>query len=232
MSEGMNHSDTTQPLHPSTFCNDVTVDTGANVGISAVNNEINDAATITDDTTNDHDVQQKDTIDGSRLHLPPPPPPPSSQSDRFFKPVGITSTDDVLESNVPMGRRDVVTPPVGTAAPLSTIHSSTTGTGAVSASVSNTTTPQLSPSTIASLRGISSPSNSQVSFGSTNPTLLNSVLSKKHYDLTPVTRNTSSDVYCDAKTNINTSNHGEHLDTSVMTVTPSSQQDHGRIFTC
>jgi hypothetical protein len=178
----------------------------------AVNNEAIDAY---------QDLKQKDTINGSRLQLPPPPPP-LPQSDRFFKPVGVGAVDEGIEHNVTLGRRDVVTPPVGTAAPLTTIQSF--NASAASSAVSQNTTPQLSPSTISSLRGISSPSNSQVSFGSSNPTLLNSVLSKKHYDLTPVTRNTSSDLYCDAKNNMNMGS-GENLDSSVMTVTPSSQQD-------
>lgn len=201
----------------------ISVDAGVLV---AVNNETNDgaaSASIVNETIAYQDLKQKDTINGSRLQLPPPPPPlPLPQTDRFFKPVGVGATDEGIEHNVSLGRRDVVTPPVGTAAPLTTIQSF--NASAVSSAVSQNTTPQLSPSTIASLRGISSPSNSQVSFGSTNPMLLNSVLSKKHYDLTPVTRNTSSDLYCDAKNNMNMG-CGENLDTSVMTVTPSSQQD-------
>ena len=223
MSDRDTHSDALQQpaTLPINHCNSVDiVETRSNAyadGELDTRNTTADAATC---AKNVKDLKQKDTIHGSRLPLPPPP-----QSDRFFKPVGMSITDDILEPNViALGRRDVVTPPVGVAATLSTIHSSVAGAGVVPSLVSQNTTPQLSPSTIASLRGISSPSNSQVSFGSANPALLNSVLSKKHYDLTPVMRNTSSDIYCDAKNNSHTS-HGENLDTSVMTVTPSSQQD-------
>jgi hypothetical protein len=173
----------------------------------------------------DREWNQKDTIERSRRELPPPPPPPPPppQSDRFFKPLSSHSAnsdvEEVTESNVVLGRRDVVTPPVGATATTTTQNSTTTTTGSATNSVS---TPQLSPSLIGSLRGISSPSNSQISVGS-NPMLLNAVLSKKHFDLTPVTRNTSMDMYCDTTKNPNTSDG--NLDSSIMTITPSSQQD-------
>jgi hypothetical protein len=125
----------------------------------------------------------------------------------------IVSTSAVTEQYSGMGRRDVVTPPMG----------SIPSGGAVVSVHSGSTTPQLSPSVLASLRGTSSPSHSQVSVGSApNPTLMNAVLSSaqhKHYDLTPVTRNTS-DIYCDAK-DMNTAAGN---DSSFMTITPSSQE--------
>jgi hypothetical protein len=146
----------------------------------------------------------KDTIDGGRQR-----DSRGTIESSMFSPV--TATDEVnlaqtlqtlavtssaMSSVEHSGRRDVVTPPVGTAG-----------------------TPELSPSLITSLRGSSSPSHSQISVGSIGPSLTSAAMQHK-YDLTPVIRNTS-DVYCDV---INKSDsititpssqegylHGEHL---------------------
>jgi hypothetical protein len=126
---------------------------------------------------------------------------------------GMTSCDPVG------GRRDVVTPPMGTVGGGGGFGSLTTASTSGGASsytggmCGGTPTPELSPSLLASLRGSSSPSHSQVSVGSIGPALTSAALSHK-YDLTPVTRNTS-DLYCDV-TNKD----------SVMTITPSSQEGY------
>jgi hypothetical protein len=161
----------------------------------------------------------KDTIDG-----PPPTQQPQQRpmaSSSTFSPVVDVSHGAENEHHSPqpsvssdvyvgMGRRDVVTPPV--------THNTSASGG------SGATTPQLSPSLIANLRGTSSPSHSQVSVGSAvNPSLMSAVLSAsshKHYDLTPVMRNTS-DLYCDAK-GVNTTISGSET----MTITPSSQEGY------
>jgi hypothetical protein len=155
----------------------------------------------------------KDTIEG---------PPPTQQQQRLMTFSPVVDASQGAEGNVSpppsvstdafisMGRRDVVTPPV--------THNTSVLGG------SGATTPQLSPSLIANLRGTSSPSHSQVSVGSAvNPSLMSAVLaesSHKHYDLTPVMRNTS-DLYCDAK-GVNTTVSGSET----MTITPSSQEGY------
>ena len=155
----------------------------------------------------------KDTIEG----------PPTQQQQRWMAaatfapvvdvpPAGDVSPLPSVTADAILGRRDVVTPPI--------THHTAVVTGS-----SGATTPQLSPSMMTSLRGSSSPSHSQVSVGSAallNPSLMNAVLSSshKHYDLTPVTRNTS-DLYCDTK-GVNTTAAG----IETMTITPSSQEGY------
>jgi hypothetical protein len=203
-----------------------------------------------------------------QLSGPPPPVLPSSEEERFFKPVNgaigrhLTTIDGEVIVSIPddviaaaaaaaestLGRRDVVTPPIGTVVTTTGTTSTADGgsSGSSSVSVSNnsntatvTTTPQLSPLTLANIRGMSSPSNSQVGSATTmnhsNSTtaLLNAVLSKKHYDLTPVMRNTSSDLYCDGKRTTNTGDNPRNTDdlsrsnssVGMTVVTPSSMSD-------